>query len=1002
MSLKSQMSLPLLSQTSLNLSQFSQSLSLSQFFKFFSLTSHVLLVSCTHHLLPRLHGLIIDTTMTTNSLQFIDELSPTQEHFLKKFLLESRLKYELHYLGEPDCLLYLGPPFKSQANQNVQLPLLRFFFHQFVATFPLITNNTPEDQIAFWKETVQPFVESFNQKSISDAEERKELVTKRHQVNVRLLSFLLLYFNSMIISKKELQYLGEDHLKPSDKGKLDKLSRGPALAKVGLGAFQKPSSLHDYGNMVFVNDMNLNIVAVDILKGGDEEEEAPPSSWSLDPLRLLGTAAEGPKLHYSFVLQVTFRTKIGDSCTYRSHFISKPYLQFKKLEQQLKKKYPGVMTTEVGRLPRKMKHDDGISPDTASQSSSEKSYVRILLDSVKKDRPKYYREKLRLALRGYMNTLLTKPEIAHCDVFTGFLDSAANFDCLSLDQERDHGERMILEKQRLATQAEFQDRTAKRVFALTKDFEKFKAELVEQPHLLSKMFEEFSTTLLIAELSPFLRTFFEWCKLEIAATLYQVFLSQDNSSEWFSKCRRFHKIFPYNLCYGILKYTNPVKVVSRMVDLLLVNMPSVGWGSEKKKVNNLLLMIFIMLLDEDLQDYSKERAKLLESGPLATPEFKIFIERISYYVNEMQGHDGIKQESVENEANLLLTILQTDQIEPRLGPGDQKTLLEISKAYEAYVSIDDHKEVEGVQTYVALRQLWQLEVRSRDKQQMKQLWKEPELTNLIKRFLTVFYQPLMTVMKKCDIHLVFRDWQHFLDDLMLELAQLDEGDMYYTSSVEMFNRFKQLLDKHEHVLWRFMHDLYVKDDQQIFMGLIQWIESFLVALRSKYTDPDSVTLDFMSMVPSAPIDAAKFETELNTRIEAILEKRRLLKQYLLESANVKAGTTYSNSHEPVSFSGNATEQKMINERWEELNNGLFDMQGRDFGVDDADIEDFNLMHAHGKAADRDEEGELRALLRKIADLDREMEHQAGEISKLDASTHTQLCALLRFTPNATH
>ena len=38
-------------------------------------------------------------------------------------------------------------------------------------------------------------------------------------------------------------------------------------------------------------------------------------------------------------------------------------------------------------------------------------------------------------------------------------------------------------------------------------------------------------------MSPLLKTFNEWCKVEIAATIYQTFISQDNSSEWFNKVK---------------------------------------------------------------------------------------------------------------------------------------------------------------------------------------------------------------------------------------------------------------------------------------------------------------------------------------------------------------------------------------------------------------------------------------------------------------------------------
>ncbi|KAM9886907.1 hypothetical protein OXX79_013938, partial [Metschnikowia pulcherrima] len=150
--------------------------------------------------------------------------------------------------------------------------------------------NAKTDQIAFWRDTVQPFVESFNTKRVSGSASRRGSVTKRHQVNRQLLRTLLLFYNSMLSSKRELEYLNSDHLKPSDQGKLDKISKTPNSMKMALDAFQTPSGLDDYAQMAYTNNYNVNIVAVDVFA------KKPPqasSAWSLNPLRLVSQAKPG-------------------------------------------------------------------------------------------------------------------------------------------------------------------------------------------------------------------------------------------------------------------------------------------------------------------------------------------------------------------------------------------------------------------------------------------------------------------------------------------------------------------------------------------------------------------------------------------------------------------------------------------------------------------------------------------------------------------------------------
>lgn len=942
----------------------------------------------------------------------LGELSPTQEHFFKKYLLEARLAHELHLLSRPDCLELMGPPFRGEKTLEADLPMLQFFFHQFVKTFPFITNNLDADQRAFWQDTVQPFVESFNLKGISESVERLDHATKRHQVNKKLLSGLLLFFNSMLITPQDILYLQADHLKPSDTGKIDKLQKGPAgtgdlsFHMAHTDRSQAPSSLK------YVNDLNLNIVAVrrvgEASLGASIYSANQGSSWNpfLIVLSFSGSNS-GPRHHFEFLIQVTERTLVDEKYVYETHIIARPYGQFRDLEHALKRKFPGLMATDVHRLPLKMKHDDGVeekgseNETTTTTSSSSPEVLVTSLGSLSQSPPppriKLAREKLRLALRGYLNSLISHPEIAHCEDLRDFLSNPMLvFETLSATDDQDHAERVENEKLLISTQYEFQKHTSKVVVELSKDFEEFKADLIMNPNSLSRVFKEFSEKESFDDMSPILKTFMDWFKLEVAATLYQVFLSQDNSSEWFLKCKKFHRLFPYGMVYTILKYTNPVKIVGRVLDLLLVNFPSFSfplWGSsreadelknvsKKTGTKNLLSIIFVTLLDEDLSDYQKEITKLRESEELRPQEYAIFVKRIESYVMETNGTvlEEIKQEAVEKNADLLLTILATKRLLPLLSHHDEKALRAILASHEAYVSIEGNKEIANSGLYLNLKQYWQLQVRRKDKDIMKQLWQEPELTQLIKQFLTIFYQPLMRVFKKCDIHLVFRDYEHFMDDLMAQLTELNNGEMYYMTSIQIFSRFQKLLDKHQEVLWRFLHNLYLKDDQHIFINLIKWVEKFLTLLKMKFTDEEAVLMRLDTLEPSSAVDPELFVTQLDSRIAKIVLKRRLLKEYLQKNTT------------------NAGDQAHIDQQWEKVNDGVFaGTEGREFGVDGADLEEFNLTHEHDASIDRasKDNAAQRELRKQIRELDQSLDSEGtSELDKFHEGVRGQLQVLL--------
>lgn len=892
---------------------------------------------------------------------FIDSLTPTQEHFLKKYLLENRLSHELHELNRPECCEILGTPFKvrGESTRDVSLPLLSFFSN-FVATFPFVTLNPEEDQIDFWQNTVQPFVRSFNSKNISDSEDRHENITKRRQVNKKFLSGLLLFYNSMIITSKDLTYLQESHLKPSDTGNMEKLHTG---ANIEQPSFH--TGLHDYPKMKFFNDIALNIVAVRILTSDDTT-----SSWN--PFRYVSEL--GPRHHYEFVIQVVIREKEEG---YTCHYVSRPYGEFRKLESKLKHEYPGIMT-DVPDVPLKSKNDDGVE-DTLLER-----YLKLLDNKTQSSQTdiKFAREKLRLALRGYLNTLIKHPELAHCDIFKHFINNNL-FEQLSQTDEHDYEARVKYERIKLQTQYEFQQQTTKVIVELQRDFDGFKQKLVMDPDTVTLLFEDIGKSSNIHDLSPLLQTFNEWCKLEVAATLYQVFLSQDNSSEWLNKCKKLHRLFPYNLIYGILKFTNPLKIVSRVIDLLLVSIPRFSWPkwnrsevpAELQKLHNFLSMIFVMLLNEDLNGFEKE-IKLLADEKLGLGYDK-FLERLRNYTELSYATiNDIKQESLGND--LFLCILKSDRIEPKLNESDTITLNKVIESYKAYEDVEN--QVASSNLYLNLKQYWQLQVRKKDKDLIKQLWTEPELTKLIKNFLTIFYQPIIKIFSKADIHVIFKDCQRFLDDLVDKLVQLNNEEIYYLNSVEIFNELKQVLDKHENLIWKFMYSVYKNDEQQLFYKLIRWLESFLSMLRLKFLDAKKVSLD-LSLPTEQPIDEQLFKKQLDFRINKIVSKRRLFKEYLTKKAE----------------SNNVSHQDKINDDWDKVNEQVFgDMSMGDFGVASDDVEEFNYLNAEDDFLKEENDGNLeKELKQKLYEFEQTDNHYGtSELDKLDAIVKQQMESLL--------
>lgn len=133
------------------------------------------------------------------------ELTPLRAHYLKRELVGGQLAIELDGLGNPDALSVIGWPFSKTTHSQSQLdaystssntarrnandsgeeedlPLLRFFFHQFIMTFPFLSDV---DADVFYSKKLQPFIGSFMARNISMNEEREEetgVQTKRHKL----------------------------------------------------------------------------------------------------------------------------------------------------------------------------------------------------------------------------------------------------------------------------------------------------------------------------------------------------------------------------------------------------------------------------------------------------------------------------------------------------------------------------------------------------------------------------------------------------------------------------------------------------------------------------------------------------------------------------------------------------------------------------------------------------------------------------------------------------
>jgi len=153
----------------------------------------------------------------------------------------------------------------------------------------------------------------------------------------------------------------------------------------------------------------------------------------------------------------------------------------------------------------------------------------------------------------------------------------------------------------------------------------------------------------------------------VAATLYHVFLAEDNSPELFAQFKRVHSLVPYTALKQVIRFANPAAVMSGVLDLFLAQ----PFGAK-----SLLQRIFGLALNDGIRSVGKSVETL--QAKISEP---VFCEKIKNYVN---GNDKVKaairEEAKTEQVDLVIAVLRSDQIQPELEPHQTE------QAFNAYVA----------------------------------------------------------------------------------------------------------------------------------------------------------------------------------------------------------------------------------------------------------------------------------------------------------------------------
>ena len=446
--------------------------------------------------------------------------------------------------------------------------------------------------------------------------------------------------------------------------------------------------------------------------------------------------------------------------------------------------------------------------ESHGRTSSRKS-----MDKLRETPVTLYREDQRVSLRAFLRTYLQNPQIAETKSMHEFLLR----DPIKLNEEEltDVQRRRDMDRKRMEEQQRFYEIARQRARELDVYMEKFRRDIVER-NGLSKLFQEIKEKETIRDLTLEYQKFVEWLRIEVAATIYHLFLAEDNSPELFAQAKRIHSMIPYTALKQVIRFANPALVMSGVLDLFLAQ--PFGSRSLAQRAFGLAINDGIRAMQKSIDSLA---AKIDE--PLLCKKLEAFT------MLDEPIKNSIRAEAASDQEDLIVTILRSEYLEPELSPEQVGRVINAYVAWNAAVENVDAEMKAGAQFFASLKQILKLYTRRRDKAQMLSVIEEPVTLQLFRDLFTIFYEPLVRVYKSANVYSSVTDFSTFADDMFVVLERAQRQDVSADPN-QTVQSFIDLCARHEHNLYKFIHEVHVHDNG-LFSSLMTWAEGILEFLR---------------------------------------------------------------------------------------------------------------------------------------------------------------------------
>lgn len=218
----------------------------------------------------------------------------------------------------------------------------------------------------------------------------------------------------------------------------------------------------------------------------------------------------------------------------------------------------------------------------------------------------------------------------------------------------------------------------------------------------------------------------------------------------------------------------------------------------------------------------------------------------------------------------LLALLGNDEIEPLLS-AEQITLI-----------ADFDSSHEGKKLIKHGIQLWELYARQYEQELMMNLVFQGVTGELLKEFISVFYQPLAQVYKAADISTTIRHVANFFDDLISVIDDLqdkdEEQEQEQENASDTIQLFIDLVARHEQHFYDFVHNVHSQEASKVFDELIRYVDKLFTFVAHGIPGK----MDINHCIERAGFESRSDLELLEKEIDAVCDYRYQQKAYRFE------------------------------------------------------------------------------------------------------------------------